>query len=96
MARDEASLRCREWPRRRPDVEPEEVCENEGDVSGGFDVGGGAGWWEPVAFRFFGELWYSERKWDAWFCEYGDSCWLFPDGVGGSLLPVCDAGGTQW
>ena len=46
--------------RRRPDTEPDDPwCENEGDVC---DDGVGAAWWPPVAFRFLGDVVYSERR----------------------------------
>lgn len=50
---------------------------------------------DPVVFRFLGECWYSDRRCELAFCEYGDSWVDLVEGVGGSLDAVCDAGGTQ-
>ena len=60
-ARVDASDRFRAWPRRPGvDVDDDDLCENEGDaLDPGADVGGGAGWCGPWAFRFLGELVYS-------------------------------------
>lgn len=62
--RAETSLRFLECPRRLLDGVPDTedpVCENEGEVYCGNDVGCGAGCCGPVAFRFFGEETWSSQ-----------------------------------
>ena len=73
-------------------MDPDEFCENEGDVLGTVDDPAAV---EPVVFRFLGECWYSDRRWELALCEDGDSCVDLVDGVGGSLVVFCEFGGTQ-
>lgn len=73
-------------------MDPDDVWENDGEVLVTAEEPAGC---EPVIFRFFGECWYSDRRWELAFCEYGDSCVDFVEGVGGSLDAFCEVGGTQ-
>lgn len=50
-----------------------------------WEEGVGAGWWDPVALRFLGEVVYSERRWEPGGCVFGDVCVLLLDGVPCSL-----------
>jgi hypothetical protein len=64
LARAERSLRFLECPRRRLEgvfETDEPVCEKDGDVYCGWEVGSGAGCCGPVAFLFFGEEAWSSR-----------------------------------